>query len=554
MNFRYYFGLLTAVLCVFSITIGAAAAGKANAKDKNPSADEYSKSLATYPYSYVKNPDEKVTPVVQAGGLTINETNKEYLLDENGKGGRTPSQESNANSMSKEFGKIVEKFYDIKSGEELEGFLEKYEANFYKETSQADERFFLALILPLRAFRGIVWRMKPLVEDVGITHSMLLTMVKNSIVNAKLFFPSNSETAFEEYLTLPFVPDGTAPWNKDQSKQVVLPFNKIAKGGEGQYQSHYMNVVIPALERAVERLQSFSIDPKKVYAFDNSIFSGRGTYPDKANRFVGFGEVERQVALYSLYAALAELKFNVAYSWNGSLYLNQDIGRLYGWDAAFKSVDEVDGVPASKRNSAIRNKNYSNWGTLVRTADGNDKLGKDLMVGSFKALEFALVYAESATKLMETRPVREFLLVNTSGAGAFSRWSTERIWNAKRLLSGRVSVASLVTGEPIEVNLKAFYENPPKDLKDLYPTAPFSEAKKSKMDVKNKDGVVIQKDVPIRDFLVGSGKNWKINEDTYKVIFPSLSQNGEDLKKHIRILNQAWAGTGIALAISSYVQ
>ena len=52
-----------------------------------------------------------------------------------------------------------------------------------------------------------------------------------------------------------------------------------------------------------------------------------------------------------MYGSLSELAYQSAYSQAGGMKMNQQIGKLYGWDSF---LSQVDGVPASKKINIIR--------------------------------------------------------------------------------------------------------------------------------------------------------------------------------------------------------
>ncbi len=486
----------------------------------------YEQKLKAYAYSYPK-------PASSALTLEKNSDAIKLIVEQEGnrKLASTISEEWFEAKMSSEFKDIRQAFLKIKTGEELDQKLAFLDKNFatLKET---DSQFFVAQMIPLRSLRGMVWRLKPLVGDVKLAHSVVLTSVKNVFMSANLFFPTDQTVALTEYLTQPFVENGIAPWTR--SGQAVNAYSPSKAGGEAELQAHFTSVVIPMIETAADRISKirFSSDWR---VFDNRLWYGGNSFPDAVDRYALVGEVERYVALANLYSAISTLSYQAAYSWNDFLNINVSMAQLYGWNSL---SFEVDGVPLAKRMKVLKTNLYSQWGTLV---------SPDLMSKAWINLSNSVIAADNAWQGMKTRKVSEYTLVNNSMALPFQRPIDARVQGMKSLLEGESTVVSAITRESVKVNLKAFFDQPPQDLREMYPTGFVSGPQMSNITLKTTSG---PSNFTYRNYLIGSGEHWDLGEKSvYQRLFPDLKKvpdlnRDQELKRHLRVLSQGW-GTGM---------
>lgn len=522
---------------ILASTLSFAVAASAKSKTKELTVAEFDKVLENPTYTYENAPSEVTT---------LNEAEILKVIREQEKR-RKPAQESLQSAefyegkMSAEFKGIRDRFLKIQSGAELDKALSEYEQLYQaNKLEEVDSRFFVAQILPLRSMRGIVWRLKPLVADHRMAHSMLLTMTKNVVVNTNIFFPTNQSKALTEYLTQPFIEDGILPWkNKDD---VVKAFKASSAGGEAELQAYFIRVVIPMLKIAASRVAESRNTLDKEIVFDNRIWYGGNSFPDARDRYALVGETERQVALSVIYANISELSFQSAYSWKGTLAMNSDIGKRYGYD----TLDfEIDGVPLEKRVKEIRR--YSDWGVL--------KYPNNIKEDAWTFLVASVAAADKAWEGMKARPANEMYVVDTSTALPFQRYGDLRMKNSKGLLAGQRAITSSITGDSVEVDLKSFYANPPQDLKSLYPVpGGFIKGKQLRnISLKNSKGATINQSY--RDYTIGSGSLWDVSKDSpYKTLFPQVKDGGKDFLRHVRVLSQSWGSSAVAIPIMTYIQ
>ncbi|MGZ3789112.1 MAG: hypothetical protein ACXVLQ_11350 [Bacteriovorax sp.] len=439
-------------------------------------------------------------------------------------------QEYFESKMSPEMKKFRDEFLKIKTADELDAKLTELDKNYEKLASD-DIKFIAAQLVPMRALRGLVWRLIPTVEDTKIMHSILLTQVKNLAVNMKIFLPTDQWNAAFDYITQPFVQNGHFPYTKTGEAIAQFP-----KGSELQVQAYIRSVVVPLLRTAALRLEKLDLSEDQVI-WDNKLLYGPGSFPSAMDRYSLVGEVEKQISLTYLYGTLSELTYQSAYSQEGGMKMNQQISKLYGWDSFFS---QVDGVPASRRIKIIRDSKFSGWGKIFED-------GQKWLNSSWTYLARSVEHGELAWTAMKNRQVSEMYLADNSYALPFQRPISLRLDNLKKMIEGPTMIRSFITEETTTVNLKDFYLSPPTDLKDLYATQFEEGPEMNSIPLKTNSGV--QK-FSYRNYFRGRPTGWKM--DVYKRYFPQV-KNGADLQNTARILSQGWGSAVVAVPLANYM-
>lgn len=438
-------------------------------------------------------------------------------------------QEFFENKMSAEYKNFRNEFLKIKTADELDSKLVELDKNYDKLPT--DLKFVASQVIPLRGLRGIVWRMIPVVESTKIAHSMLVTQVKNIAVNLKVFLPTDQWSAVFDYLTKPFVENGTFPFT--HNGEVVTQF---PKGSELAVQAYIRNSIIPLMKKSAERLESLDLGDDGV-VWDNKFLYGPGSFPSAMDRYALAGEVEKHISLMYLYGSLSESMYQSAYSLEGSLKMNQEIGKLYGFDSIFS---QVDGVPAEKRIKVITSGKYNNWGKLFQD-------GQDWLNSSWYYLNKSVEHADTAWTGLKERDISEVFIADNSYALPFQRPINLRMENIKKMMNGETKIRSFVTEETAVVNIKAFYLNPPSDLKELYGIDFEKGDEMLNLTLQTKNG---PKNVKFRNYTRGRPIQYKI--DKFKPYFPGVN-SASDLQNAARILSQGWGSFSVAAPLASYM-
>lgn len=439
-------------------------------------------------------------------------------------------QEYFESKMSPEMKKFRDDFLKIKTADELDAKLTELDKNYDKLQSE-DVKFMAAQIIPMRALRGLVWRLIPTVEDTKITHSLLVTQVKSMAVNMKIFLPTDQWNAAFDYISQPFVQNGQFPFTEEGVAVAQFP-----RGSEIHVQAYLRNVVIPMLRTSALRMEKLDLSDDQV-VWDNKLLYGPGSFPSAMDRYSLIGEVEKQSSLTYTYGTLSELAYQSAYSQQGAMKMNQQISKLYGWDAF---LSQVDGVPASKRINIIRKPEFASWGVMYDD-------GQKWLNASWAYLARTVEHGDLAWTAMKNRPVSETFFADNSSALPFQRVVGLRMDNLKKMMEGPTMVRSFITDETTTVNLKDFYLNPVHDLKDLYATQFEGGDEMKSMTLQTKSGA---KKLSYRNYTHGRPTGWKV--EVYKKYFPKVN-NGSDLTNTARILSQGWGTSAVAMPLANYM-
>lgn len=439
-------------------------------------------------------------------------------------------QEFFEGKISPEMKKFRDEFLKIKTADELDAKLTELDKNYDKLQSE-DIKFMAAQLIPMRALRGLVWRLTPTVEDTKITHSLLVTQVKSMAVNMKIFLPTDQWNAAFDYITQPFVQNGQFPFT-DAGEAIA----QFPRGSEMHVQAYIRNVVIPMMKTSTSRLEKLDLSDDQV-VWDNKLLYGPGAFPSAMDRYSLVGEVEKQTSLTYLYGTLSELAYQSAYSQQGGIKMNQQISKLYGWDSF---LGHVDGVPALKRIAVIRNPQFASWGLIYED-------GQKWLNASWAFLARSVEHGDLAWTAMKSRPVSETYFADNSSALPFQRVVGLRMDNLKKMLEGPTMIRSFITDETTTVNLKNFYMNPVHNLKDLYATQFESGEEIKSVTLQTKSGA---KKLSYRNYTRGRPTGWKV--EVYKKYFPKVN-SGKDLENTARILSQGWGTSAIAMPIANYL-
>lgn len=490
--------------------------------------------------------------------------------------------------MSNEFRALRDKFISIKTPDQLDEFLVDLDKGFNSIPSNAqDKRFIAAQMIPLRVFRGIFWRLAPTMADSRIAHSMIVTYLKNIAINGKIFFPVDSWKVGFEYVTQPFVENGYPPFDRKGMVVQAFPSSRPANSlgeerssvdgrvspdlavsqaakrssAEAAVQAYFIDTLIPALDTAAVRLEK-QVRLTGQHYFDNKLWYSPGDFPTNRDRFAIIGEVERTAAISSLYTALSEAAYNAAYTWEHSIALSRELGKLYGFDAFFS---QVDGVPSKDRVSKMREFSDRGWGHLLRVPDdrGKGALGEILVRKSWEYLKKSVEYGKHAYREQNARKPDRMNLWDNSSTITFYDIVENRFENIEKMISGPTKMSSYIFNtqasreqdpnnqDPnwVEVNLPAFFSNPPSRLIDLYPKS-FDDSPEfftDKTTVFEGKTVVLPKH---RNYLWKMGSAWNLDE--YRKLFPNIKTQ-EDVRRSARVLSQAWGGSFIAGPMQGYI-
>jgi len=399
-----------------------------------------------------------------------------------------------------------------------------------------DYVFFASHIVLLRSLRGLVWKMIPVVKPYRVSHSQLLTLVRNVAKNMNTFFPRDTWKAGFHYVSEPFSAQDEQFKDKDHADLIQF-FTKDVSASVAQ-----------AYERVNRVAASFTADlqknpetPTKALLFDSQVaYGAANTFADGHYRYKVLGAPEVSLSAGGLALSLAGLKQASAYDLRGALRNVEIVSKVFGFDGL---LTRLDGVTDEEVVSSLRKARLSSPKFLTLREGG-----AALMKQSYDSLTVAYGHLENAWKAVDGRPSDANRLLNP-GLFRDSVISGRRsLKTAKKILGLPVTseagfrVRSIATNEVVEINLKPFFLNPPQDLLSLLPTG--FEVEKERCPTYAGSSCKVK----VRNYTWGSANAWNYSAHSY---FPGL-KGADDFQKRRRILAESSAlwPAGLLLVVS----
>ncbi len=414
-----------------------------------------------------------------------------------GSRGVASSSELSDDLLSPEFKAFRTKFFATQTANQLHQLINESDASF--DAYPNDLKFFLSNLSVMKTYRGILFRAKPLVSPVPVVHSMILSWLRMLVTSTQVGLPTGQWKAGIAYITEP--PEEQVAYIKT----------------EDDLAHFFSDELYPAMLKSATRLQGLNLD--KPIIWDNQMLYGTASFQDSLDRYFLIDQAELNAALSMVHGNLNGIAALSAYRISDSFKAMEKLGFLYGFDG-FKFG--VEGGPARDRVEVIKKlKNY-----LVLRDPAWMKL-------SFKHLQESTWRAGLVWQELKDKPRSNRMVFRNA---VFSAWNREIDLNfgtMESLMKGKTVVRSAITGETLTVDLQAFFDNPPQDLKALLPTA-FEEGPKM---IKKGSGAF--KGEKYRNYFEGQATAW--NVELYKKYFPDLKSSG-DIPSAYRILTQAWGG------------
>jgi len=430
------------------------------------------------------------------------------------------SQELDDSYLSKEFKAFRTKFLSIKEPLALEAEIKNLNKSY--DELPTDLKLITALITPMVNMKSFAYRMYPLLTKSTITHSTMVSRVYRFASFLSVNLPTDQWDAGFRYTTEPF----------------DLEVQKQRFETPADLQRFVETDVYPSLKLAASRLQALDLSSNEV-TWDHKILYGTASFQDDVKRYRIVGEPERLLLLANLHNSMAwSLRFS-AYNLEGSIDLIKDVSKLYGLDRVL-GIGRIDGVAAYNLVEKLQKKKYKNLFTL------RGKDGAENMQYAYKHMQEAtrigiIAWEEIKNRSEEGR--NEFVLIRSE---AFAPFTQEMDRGAQALLAtvnDKNVLRSDVTGEVVTVDMGAFFNNPPQDLKALMPV--FGDSYKVPKTLEKK---IEGKTVKYRNYHYGQATNW--NASAFKTILPDL-KDGRDVSKYTRIINQSVGSAPVGMLLNS---
>ena len=431
--------------------------------------------------------------------------------------------------MSDKYREFRDKFITFKTADQVAEALDKLNNEY--NTYPNDLKFIAAHLIPLKAFRGITWRLIPLMQKQNITHSMLLTQTKKMAAQMKVYFPDTKhmEASFS-YVIEPFMVT-----NKEGQVALAPRIHD-----DVEFQLFLTREVYPALLEKARRLKNLNLSSQEIL-WDNKMIYGTESFVDDIDRFKILGEADRHLALSATHQGLSFLSFICGYSLKNLFSYIKEQGKLYGVDGfgwgTVVGIDDVDGVSSFKKVKIAKRKEFSELFTLH--TEGRSRTRQALLHLRESIYQLKLVWEE-----VKDRPSNEFAFLNPGKITPWRRIIEADLDSVMAMVEGPTELRSSIDGNTVQIDLPRFFNDPEPDLKNFLPILWETHEGKDKSKTFS-NGKTIQ----YTNYYWGRPQSW--DKKIYQKYFANL-KNGTEVKNKLRILSQAFGGSTISNPISHF--
>lgn len=440
---------------------------------------------------------------------------------------------------SPEYMRFREKFFAIKFNPEKKWESVQAIDELLKElkdgypTYRSNEMKLLASqLIPLRAWKGFVFRFRPLAEKANIVHSVLLTSVMNFAATMRFYFPTEQNEALFAYVTEPY--------------ENAVQFQEAE-----DLQEWIENTLYPITQFSAQQVKDLAVAQPVVW--DGKIFNTDATF-EGIDRYALFGEAEKSAALAGYNQGMAWMTSFLAYKVKNLIPMTKKVGNLYGMDG-FPFFGPVSGVPIEERVEVI--KSYPEVFSL-RGDNGSKKwLGLSL-----EHLREGMIYAKEAWRTIRDGGESEVNMINPIAIQGFRRGINSNIPELEKMLAGPAVLVSRVNGKKIQVNIPVLFTKP-RDLQAFLPKKPFTKDGTSyrSLVLRDRRGQQWQEErVMFRDYFAGRAQNWDISAYADWVMVEEVVngkaqwvpvKKGKDIQTLQQVLSQSWGGNLVAMPLAA---
>jgi len=414
----------------------------------------------------------------------------------------------------------------VQSADELDALIKDVDQNYNRYTDDA-AKLLAAQISFLKVYRGIIYRMRGLVEDYDFVRSSVISGLRLAGQATNIYLPDTQWGPGFDYTIEPF----------DFSKYKTAEINDDAS-----FRKYLVEEFIPALNDFDDRVKAINFSN---IVWDNKVFNRNANFVDSEDQYVKLGANEKHALQSVIYGSLSASYGLAAYSLDGLFDTINEIAKKFGINAAF----DMGGSLASARTQII--KDHTNL-FILDGANGRARLAE-----SYKYLKMSVQSAKRAIDgvARDGNDADDGNLLNFAAINAVSRVNNNILENVSNIVlsgpSGEIASA-IVDGEVVEVRLQSMFEGPnvPTDLKAFLPTGFDEEMNNGRVRngfskhpvrlVKNGNRYI--------DFTYGQPNKW--DTAVFSKYFPNATTNDE-IRKTARILSQSYGGAGVGIPLST---
>ncbi len=394
--------------------------------------------------------------------------------------------------------------------EKCQGSKDGSEAPTDKECTElsSEAKFLYVQMSLLYSYEGILYRMRPYVEQHPTPHSFMVTTLRRMGSNINVLDRSDQTKLAFDYM----------------SKPSLAVKDRLIKN-DTQFQAFIANEQTKVLYTAFRALSH--IDFSKGVINDKKIVFGTDSFDDSVQRYVIADEGDQNLMLSRLARNYARWAMFLAYDFSGMLELVKGYGKLNGVDG-FKTEaanflgfggSYVIGATAKDRKGVIdnilKNKKYSNF--MKKQAKGDD-----WMKTAYQALVVSVQKGDLAWQVIKDRPNGSRSLFPAFTATFYEDLVGHNIEALNNVITSKSAIAfkSTITGRTASFNVYEYFHNPPENLVAFLPTG-----------FKDKDQRELKHEATgktYRNYLYESASAW--NTSAYSQYFPGISDVPETMK------------------------
>ncbi len=436
---------------------------------------------------------------------------------------KKPAQDANAAGKARapaspEYDGLVTKLLEAKDSASLQAEIDKAKKDL-PTMKDPSARFLAHHLVLLETVRGGLWRMRPVIEknlnQNRFAHSIIVSLIKQSVAASELFNPSQPSAAVRDYLASPYAVDGVLVGTMSEITELQAWLHGVAR------------VKIKDTIKALQALVNEGADVR----WNSQLTFGAKSFPDGIGRDVLLGpeEINAMIAAYEL--NVAQINVFCAYHQEGVLELVKETGMLYGFDGWLLTV--VDGVTAAEVEKVLRDPKHKNLWTLIK----ENGFGEKAMAESLRLTRSAVSRLTKSWERIKARPNGSPYTIPMKLVHIDLDRSDSYVENLNKIVNGQ-QVRSAVTGEVAKIDFDKLFSPPPEDLKALYPS---DFDKRRVLDVKLKLKGGGESRFPYRNYAHGTPTAWKLKE--YQKFAPVSSD--ADVARTLRVLSHTVGGSAV---------
>lgn len=442
------------------------------------------------------------------------------------------SQSFSESDLSADFKKLRAEWLQVTTPDQLEALLKVADSKY--DSYSDDTKYFLAQMDIALSLRGIVWRLRPLLETGGkfignkSTHVSAVQFIRGMATGMQTFLPTEQWNAGFRFITEP-----------STDMTLAMQFKTISN-----FQEFLVADFNKRLLKNSKRIEAIlKNNPTNVFVWDNKMQFGTGAFRDDIQRYSGHGPAEMSLTLAAIYKTMHGSMMFSAYNQDQLIpvigkiggQLGQDSISIFGRQNSELGLTDQERVKITK--AAADKKHFLE---LRDTAENS--YGTNLVKSAFVALKNYVYHMDSAYNMLQGKDANPSMGLNPINFSGETNPQIKRaVNNMTAVVKGVAEVRDPVSGKSVTVNLPAFYNTPPKKLSVLFADT-FDQTPDEKI-IKAKNGDALK----VRNYYRGSSIGW--NNNNWKAFVPSAEGKEANYMSEARRIMRYSLGTSMVMSL-----